>query len=163
MNVRMKPETMALLLALASFCSLLYVPLKNLWKQATTTASSTCQWTNWPAAPKKNRYVDVLSQAFDRANDRDLAEAEALRRDNRPEHWDRILSLYQRVADRQNRVAPLMPLADKHGIGADVRFVQVEDLHPRCPQQCRRVPLQPRSGTHGTGSQRRPFCRPQCV
>ncbi len=79
-------------------------------------------------AKKNPRYVAALAEAFDRANARDLASADALRRENRPEHWDRILDLYQRVAKRQNRVAPLMPLADKHGIRADVRFVQVDEL-----------------------------------
>lgn len=79
-------------------------------------------------AKKNPRYVEALAQAFDRANGRDLAAAEALRRENRPEHWNRILDLYQRVARRQNAVAPLFPLADKHGIRAEVRFVQVEEL-----------------------------------
>lgn len=128
MNVRMKPETMALLLASALFAASCMSPEK-LVETGDYDRVIEMSMDKLAGRAKKNpRYVDALSQAFERANDRDLAEAEALRRDNRPEHWDRILSLYQRVADRQNRVAPLMPLADKHGIRADVRFVQVEDL-----------------------------------
>ncbi|HRJ16291.1 MAG TPA: hypothetical protein PLI34_14935, partial [Saprospiraceae bacterium] len=128
MNLRMKPETMALLLASALFAASCMSPEK-LVETGDYDRVIEMSMDKLAGRAKKNpRYVDALSQAFERANDRDLAEAEALRRDNRPEHWDRILSLYQRVADRQNRVAPLMPLADKHGIRADVRFVQVEDL-----------------------------------
>ncbi len=77
---------------------------------------------------KKPRYVQALAEAFERANAHDLATADALRRDNRPEHWDRIHDLYQRIAYRQSKVAPLLPLADKHGFRPEISFVQTDDL-----------------------------------
>lgn len=127
-NASMKPGTMALLLAPALFAASCMSPEK-LVETGNYDRVIELSMSKLAGKAKKNpRYVDALGQAFERANDRDLAQAEALRRDNRPEHWDRILSLYQRVAERQNRIAPLMPLADKHGIRANIRFAQVDDL-----------------------------------
>lgn len=128
MNAIRKPEWTALFTALALFAASCVSPEKLLETGDFDRAIDVSVDKLVGRAKKNPRYVEALAQAFDRANERDLAAAEALRRENRPENWDRILSLYQRVAQRQNKVAPLLPLADKHGIRAEVRLVQVEEL-----------------------------------
>ncbi len=128
MNATRKPEWTALFTALALFAASCASPEKLVETGDFDRAIDISVDKLAGRAKKNPRYVEALGQAFERANARDLAVADALRRENRPENWDRILDLYQRVAKRQNKVAPLLPLADKHGIRADVRFVQVEEL-----------------------------------
>ncbi|HMQ50434.1 MAG TPA: hypothetical protein PKA00_23585 [Saprospiraceae bacterium] len=76
----------------------------------------------------KEKYVQALEEAFNKANNRDLREAERLKREGRPENWPKINEHYQRIRSRQNKVAPLLPLADQFGVQANFRFIQVDEL-----------------------------------
>ena len=84
---------------------------------------------------KKAKHVDALEKAFAKAIEKDMDEAERLKREGRPENWERINDLYRRVRYRQDRVKPLLPLIDQHGIKADFRFVRVEDLERESKQK----------------------------
>jgi hypothetical protein len=77
---------------------------------------------------KKTKHVLVLQEAFAKATERDMSLAERLRRENRPENWEVINSLYLRVRQRQERIAPLLPLVSKDGIRANFKFVRVDEL-----------------------------------
>ena len=70
----------------------------------------------------------TLQEAFAKATERDMRLAERLSRQNRPENWEEINSLYRRVRQRQERVAPLLPLVSKDGIRANFQFVKVDEL-----------------------------------
>ena len=77
---------------------------------------------------KKTKHVLTLQEAFAKATERDMRLAERLSRQNRPENWEEINSLYRRVRQRQERVAPLLPLVSKDGIRANFQFVKVDEL-----------------------------------
>jgi hypothetical protein len=82
-------------------------------------------------AGKKNKdpeKIAAFAEAFHRANDRDLARAERLKRDGNTDDWGQIVRLYDQVLRRQEAVAPLLPLVDKYGVPADIRFVKVAPL-----------------------------------
>lgn len=74
---------------------------------------------------KKTKFVDPLADAFNRANARDLAGIKDLKRAGRPENWDRINALYNKIQKRQNKVAPLMPIYDENGYVATLNMVDV--------------------------------------
>jgi len=77
---------------------------------------------------KKAKHVMALESALNRANQRDMNEAERLKRQGRPENWPRINDLYQSIRHRQSKVEPLLPLISYEGIKANFRFVKVEGL-----------------------------------
>ncbi|MEQ8704756.1 MAG: hypothetical protein RIC19_12595 [Phaeodactylibacter sp.] len=77
---------------------------------------------------KKAKYVLALEEAFAKANQRDLSNADRLKRQGRPENWARIHEHYLSIRKRQEAVAPLLPLVSKEGIKANFRFVKVDEL-----------------------------------
>lgn len=77
---------------------------------------------------KKTKYVQALEEAFAKATERDLKAAERLKAEERPENWEQIATIYQRIDRRQAMIQPLLPLVDKEGIKAEFRFVRVDDL-----------------------------------
>ena len=76
---------------------------------------------------KKEKYVLALEEAFQKATVRDMRLAERLKREGLPENWPKINDAYRRIRNRQERVAPLLPLISKEGIRADFRFVKVDE------------------------------------
>jgi len=77
---------------------------------------------------KKTEYVQALEEAFAKATDRDMKEADRLKSENRPENWARINDIYQRIRRRQDMISPLLPLVDERGVKAEFRFVRTNDL-----------------------------------
>ena len=77
---------------------------------------------------KKEEYVRSLEAAFEKATQRDMAQAERLKKDNQDQNWDRIVQIYRTIDRRQERIRPLLPLVDQHGIKANFRFVRVDGL-----------------------------------
>lgn len=77
---------------------------------------------------KKVKYVQALEEAFTKITARDMAMAENLKREGRPENWTKINAIYQQIKYRQDKISPLLPLIDKDGIKANFRFVKVEGL-----------------------------------
>ena len=77
---------------------------------------------------KKAKYVAALEEAFEKATKRDMAQAEWLKQENRPENWQKINRIYRGIRERQERVTPLLPLIDEHGLKANFMFVKVDGL-----------------------------------
>ena len=74
---------------------------------------------------KKLEYVQGLELAFRKAQTRDLANIEQLKKENRPEVWERIHNLHLDIRSRQNKIAPLTPLVAKNGHRAQFQFVEI--------------------------------------
>lgn len=82
-------------------------------------------------AGKKNKkiaYVMALEEAFARVTQEDMARADRLRNEGRPENWSRIYDIYLGIDRRQDQIRPFLPLADREGIKADFRFVRIDGL-----------------------------------
>jgi hypothetical protein len=77
---------------------------------------------------KDEDQVAALEQAFERATRRDMATVEQLRQSADPSRWPDIYRVYSRIADRQNKIEPLVPLVDKTGYEAQFQFVRVAPL-----------------------------------
>lgn len=77
---------------------------------------------------KKTKYVMALEDAFYKTTTRDMAYADQLKKEGRPENWQKINDVYKKIRRRQDKIKPLLPLIDKDGIKADFRFVKVEGL-----------------------------------
>ena len=77
---------------------------------------------------KKAKYVAALEEAFEKATKRDMAQAEWLKQENRPENWEKINAIYRGIRERQERVRPLLPLVDQYGLKANFQFVKVDGL-----------------------------------
>lgn len=67
--------------------------------------------------PDKSEYILIMEEAFRRANDEDLAAVKALNAEGRPDRWEDIYFIYQRIYVRQEKIKPLMPLY----VGAEER------------------------------------------
>ena len=77
---------------------------------------------------KKNpKYVRALEEAFNRANSRDMEQARRMI-DGGNTDWARVHGIYAKVDRRQRALEPLLPLTDKNGYRADLRFARVEKL-----------------------------------
>lgn len=74
---------------------------------------------------KKLEFVQGLELAFRKAQTRDLATVEQLKKEDRPELWERIHNIHLDIRDRQNKVAPLTPLVAKNGYRAQFQFVEI--------------------------------------
>lgn len=77
---------------------------------------------------KDPQHVATLQDAFAKATERDMSRAEQLKQENKPENWERVYDLYDRVLRRQDKIRPLLPLQDKRGVEASFRFVRAESL-----------------------------------
>ena len=77
---------------------------------------------------KRQKYVVALEEAFEKATKRDMAQADWLKQENRPENWEKINKIYRKIRERQENIEPLLPLIDQYGIKANFKFVRVEGL-----------------------------------
>lgn len=77
---------------------------------------------------KKVKYVQALENAFAKAQQDDMDEAERLKRSGRAENWEYVLAIYEGIELRQDMVSPLLPLIDKEGIKANFRFIRTAAL-----------------------------------
>ena len=75
---------------------------------------------------KKEKYVTLLENAFDKATARDMKRIAKLER--KDGNWDKIVDIYRVIRERQEMVEPLLPLIGKKGYHASFRFVKVDDL-----------------------------------
>jgi hypothetical protein len=64
---------------------------------------------------KKTEYVKALEKAFFKLNSTSLREIEKLNAKAKPENWSRVLSIYQSMENRQDRLDPLLPLVSEDG------------------------------------------------
>lgn len=75
---------------------------------------------------KKTKYVKGLEKAFGRIMKRDVDNYQSLLAEERPENWDRIYNLLTRIDNRQNVVAPLLPLISNEGYEGSFTFFDVQ-------------------------------------
>jgi len=76
---------------------------------------------------KKNpKHVKWLEDAFQKATEKDLATIKQLKEENRPENWEEIIHIAQKLQRRQNAIEPFLPLIDKNGYEARFRFVKAD-------------------------------------
>lgn len=59
--------------------------------------------------PNKSSEIDVLSQAYSTANQKDNDIIEQLRKTGQPDVWDNIFAAYKRMQNRQEKVSVLQP------------------------------------------------------
>ena len=82
-------------------------------------------------AGKKNKKVDhvvALEEAFAKITANDLDRANRLKLDGREANWDAIYSIYRNMRIRQEKIEPLLPVVDKHGVKANFKFVNTLPL-----------------------------------
>lgn len=77
---------------------------------------------------KKTKHVLALESAFNRANQRDMRDADRLKRQGKPDNWPKVNRLYQDIRIRQRSLEPFLPLISNEGIKANFRFVKVDQL-----------------------------------
>jgi hypothetical protein len=77
---------------------------------------------------KQLEHVQGLETAFKKAIERDMRFVAHLDAVNHPENWERIHTIHRRIASRQERIRPLLPLRAKTGYQAEFMFVRIEDL-----------------------------------
>jgi len=75
---------------------------------------------------KKEKYVTLLENAFDKATARDMKRIAKLER--KDGNWDKIIDIYGVIRNRQEMVEPLLPLIGKKGYHANFKFVKVDEL-----------------------------------
>lgn len=61
-------------------------------------------------AKRKQDYILLLKDAYDKANERDLDAITGLKTSKNPEFYRRIYEIYSALKNRQNTVKPLLPL-----------------------------------------------------
>lgn len=74
------------------------------------------------------KYVFAVRDALEAANERDLRTADRFKSMGESTDWERVFRIYNDIERRQEKVRPLLPLVDKHGIKADVKFVRVAPM-----------------------------------
>lgn len=77
---------------------------------------------------KKIKYVEGIETAFQKVTQRDMQALEQLKADRRADKWVRINAVHQKIADRQRRVEPFLPLVADNGYQANFNFVRVAAL-----------------------------------
>ncbi len=77
---------------------------------------------------KKIEYVQALETAFQKAQARDLNLATNLINQNRDENWEKVNRIYRLIRDRQEQVAPLLPLTASDGYRARIELADIVQL-----------------------------------
>ena len=77
---------------------------------------------------KKTKYVRGLEKAYAKLNDQDLREIKHLELSGRNNRYDRIVSIYQNMEDRQNYVMPLLPLISENGYLAEIKITDYTSI-----------------------------------
>ncbi|WP_235299630.1 hypothetical protein [Portibacter marinus] len=77
---------------------------------------------------KKTKDVKILEQAFAKVTADDLAYAQRLKESQRPSAWDEVFNTYHKIEERQDLIAPFLPLVSKDGYRAKFRFANVAAL-----------------------------------
>lgn len=80
---------------------------------------------------KKTEYVKALEKAYTKLNAASLREIEKLNPEVKPENWNRVLSLYLGIENRQDRLDPLLPLKseDRYTASFDMKNYRDEIAH----------------------------------
>ncbi|MEM9835599.1 MAG: hypothetical protein AAF828_03805, partial [Bacteroidota bacterium] len=74
------------------------------------------------------KFVLAVRDALEAANDRDLRAADRFKSHGSSTDWEKVYRVYRSIDTRQEKVRPLLPLVDRHGIHAEIKFVRVEPM-----------------------------------
>ena len=76
---------------------------------------------------KSNERIMQLETAFKKANDADLRSIHAYKADAQEENWERILTIYQNIENRQRKIEPLVPIQSKDGYLGRFTFIDIDE------------------------------------
>lgn len=76
---------------------------------------------------KKSNSIMLLETAFHKANEADLRSIRAYKAEAQASNWEQILTIYNRIDNRQNKIEPLTPLTAKDGYLGRFNFVNIEE------------------------------------
>ena len=76
---------------------------------------------------KKSKSIMLLETAFHKANEADLRSIRAYKAEAQASNWEQILTIYNRIDNRQNKIEPLTPLTAKDGYLGRFNFVNIEE------------------------------------
>ncbi len=76
----------------------------------------------------KTSHVQWIEETFEKVTGRDMARVELLSNSNRSDDWRTIISIYEKVARRQEGISALLPIISKDGYHAKFSFVRLEGL-----------------------------------
>jgi len=77
---------------------------------------------------KKTKHVQSLEEAFMKITKRDMEQIEFLNGTEKPENWDRIYDIADRMERRQNRIEPFLPLISKEGYKGFFEFMKTYEI-----------------------------------
>jgi hypothetical protein len=77
---------------------------------------------------RKKEYVLKLEYAFQKAQESDLKNEKALRSENQNANWTRIYDIHNRIAARQLKIEPFLPLISSDGYQATFKFINIDEL-----------------------------------
>ncbi len=78
----------------------------------------------------KEKYVLAAEEAFRKITTRDMARIETLRGSEQSKAWREIISIYERIGNRQEKIAAFLPLISRDGYKANFSFVRTTTLLP---------------------------------
>lgn len=77
---------------------------------------------------KKEKYVLALEEAFSKAQQRDMRDANYLKKEGQRENWEKINRLYERIDRRQRKIEAFLPLYAETGYKAEFKFINIDEL-----------------------------------
>lgn len=77
---------------------------------------------------KKTKYVKGLEKAYAKLNGQDLRDIKRLELSGKNNRYDRIVSIYQNMEDRQSYVMPLLPLISENGYLAEIKITDYTEI-----------------------------------
>lgn len=76
----------------------------------------------------KTSHVQWIEETFEKVTDRDMARVKLLSNSRRSGDWRTIISIYEKIARRQEGISALLPIISKDGYHAKFSFVRLEGL-----------------------------------
>lgn len=77
---------------------------------------------------KKEKYVLLVEEAFEKVTKQDMDRIERLKAGNRSEDWEDIVAIAAHIDRRQESLEPFLPLVDENGYQAKFTFVKTNDI-----------------------------------
>ncbi len=77
---------------------------------------------------KKRKDVEVVEEAFRKVTKADMDKIASLKAEGRPSNWVKINKIHNYIKERQELIAPHLPLVAKDGYKAEFRFVKINAL-----------------------------------
>jgi hypothetical protein len=89
------------------------------------------------AKKKETKYVSALEKSYAKLNEADRRKIEMWDAPRKPVHWEDVLFTLKGMADRQQKLEPLLPLKSATGYKANFEMYKyVEEIHEAEEQVC---------------------------